>query len=167
MALQFSGRLEEAIAEFEHALAIDPKLYEANYYFARFCFAQGDFDRASELFERAIVIRPDDYHSPSLLRHIYRALGLERQRRRSAQVTAKRAERELTLRPENAAAAALGATALVDLGERERAKDWAARALALDPDDLLSIQYCMRLRSNRRDRSGARLDAERAPSQKP
>lgn len=44
------------------------------------------------------------------------------------------------MRPENSGAAQLGAVALAHLGEHDRAKDWIARALAVDPDDLL-LQY--------------------------
>ncbi|CDM61316.1 adenylate cyclase 3 (plasmid) [Rhizobium favelukesii] len=37
---------------------------------------------------------------------------------------------------ENSSPAQLGALALAYLGERDRAKEWAARTLAIDPDDL-------------------------------
>ena len=140
LALQCSGRRDEAIAEFEHALSLDPDLYEVNYFYARFFCEQGDFRRAAELFERAAEIRPDDYRSPALLTEVYRSLGLDAERQRSARVAVERAERELNLHPENSSPAQLGACALTDLGERDRAREWAARALAIDPDDTLT-QY--------------------------
>ena len=140
LALQFGGRHEEAIAEFEHALALDPNLYEANYFYARFFFEQGNFERAAEFFERAAQIRFDDYRSPVLLTAVYRSLGRQEDRQRSARLGLERAERELNLHPENSGPAQLGALALAHLGERDRAKDWAARTLAIDPDDLLA-QY--------------------------
>jgi len=49
-------------------------------------------------------------------------------------------KRELQRHPEHGNAAALGAGALARLGKRERAKDWAALAMSLEPDDLLT-QY--------------------------
>jgi len=52
----------------------------------------------------------------------------------------ERAETELTLHPENPRAAYLGANALAILGEKDRAREWTARALAIDPDDVL-VQY--------------------------
>jgi adenylate cyclase len=140
LALQFSGRHKEAIAEFERTLALDPNLYEANYFYARFFFEQGDFQKAAEFFERAAQIRPDDYRSPVLLAAVYRSLGRHVDRERSARLGLERAERELNLHPENSGPAQLGALALAHLGERDRAKDWAARTLAIDPDDLLA-QY--------------------------
>lgn len=140
LALQFGGRHEEAITELEHALALDPDLYEANYFYARFFFEQGDFQKAAEFFERAVQIRSDDYRSPVLLTAVYRSLGRHVDEERSARLGLERAERELNLHPENSGPAQLGALALAHLGERDRAKDWAARTLAIDPDDLLA-QY--------------------------
>ena len=52
----------------------------------------------------------------------------------------ERAERELNLHPENSSPAQLGAIALAHFGERDRAREWADRALAIDPDDLIA-QY--------------------------
>lgn len=140
LALQFGGRHEEAITEFEHALALDPDLYEANYFYARFFFEQGAFQKAAEFFERAAQIRLDDYRSPVLLTAVYRSLGRPVDRERSARLGLERAERELNLHPENSGPAQLGALALAHLGEHDRAKEWAARTLAIDPDDLLA-QY--------------------------
>ena len=50
------------------------------------------------------------------------------------------AERELTLHPDNPRPAYLGAACLVTLGEQDRAREWLSRALAIDPDDILT-QY--------------------------
>jgi adenylate cyclase len=138
VALQFVGSYEEATAEFEYALTLDPDLYEANYFYARFFFERGDFEKAAKLFERAAQIRSDDYRSPLLLSAVYRSLGREADRERSARLGLERAERELNLHPENSGPAQYGALALAHLGERDRARDWAARTLAIDPDDLLA-----------------------------
>ena len=138
VALQFVGSYEEATAEFEHALTLDPDLYEANYFYARFFFERGDFEKAAKLFERAAQIRSDDYRSALLLSAVYRSLGREADRERSARLGLERAERELNLHPENSGPAQFGALALAHLGEHDRARDWAARTLAIDPDDLLA-----------------------------
>jgi adenylate cyclase len=138
VALQFVGSYEEATAEFEHALTLDPDLYEANYFYARFFFERGNFEKAAKLFERAAQIRSDDYRSALLLSAVYRSLGREADRERSARLGLERAERELNLHPENSGPAQYGALALAHLGERDRARDWAARTLAIDPDDLLA-----------------------------
>ena len=136
LALQYGGRRVQAAAEFELALALDPDLHEANYFFARFFFEQGDFERAAELFERAAQLRSDDCRSAVLLTCVYRALGRRADMTRVARLGLERAEHELNLHPENSSPAQLGALALAHLGERDRAKEWAARTLAIDPDDL-------------------------------
>jgi adenylate cyclase len=92
------------------------------------------------LFERAAEIKPDDYQSLCLLIHIYRSLGRDRDKVAAAQKGIERAEKELNVHPENPRPAYLGAAALVGIGETDRAREWVSRALAIDPDDVLT-QY--------------------------
>jgi adenylate cyclase len=140
LALSLGQRYEEAIAEFEEATALDPNSFEAHYFYGRACVTQGKLERAATLFERATENKPDDYQALSLLIHIYRSLGRDRDSRSAARKAIERAETELTLHPENPRAAYLGANALAILGENDRSREWTARALAIDPDDVL-IQY--------------------------
>jgi adenylate cyclase len=140
LALSLGQQHEEAIAEFEEAIALDPSSFEAHYFYGRACVTQGKLERAATLFERAAENKPDDYQALSLLIHIYRSLGRDRDSKSAARKAIERAESELTLHPENPRAAYLGASALATLGEKDRAREWAARALAIDPDDVL-IQY--------------------------
>src|SRR5437773_3973391 len=140
LALSLEERYDEAMAEFEKAIALDPNSFEGHYFYARACFTEGKLERAAALFERAAEIKPDDYHSACLLIPVYRSLGRDRDKERAARRGIERAERELTLHPENPRPAYLGAGALVALGETDRAKEWVSRALAIDPDDVLT-QY--------------------------
>jgi adenylate cyclase len=140
LALSLEERYDEANAEFEKAIALDPNSFEAHYFYARACFAEGKFERAAVLFERAAEIKPDDYQSLCLLIQIYRTLGRDREKEDAARKGIERAERELTLHPDNPRPAYLGATALVTLGQKDRAKEWLTRTLAIDPDDVLT-QY--------------------------
>ncbi|WP_026616470.1 TPR end-of-group domain-containing protein [Ensifer aridi] len=140
LALNHEGQTEEAGREFRQALALDPSLYEANLYYGRFLFAQGRFQEAIGFFERAAEIRPDDYFSPMHLMGCYFSLGMDAERRRWARIGIERAQRALERHPENASPAHRGALALAHLGEVERAKEWVARALAIDPDDVVA-QY--------------------------
>jgi adenylate cyclase len=139
VGLNFGGRQEEAKARFERALALDPNLYEANYFYGRFLFERGDYAKAAECFEKACQIRSDDYRCPVLLSRVYASLGKYEDRKRSARLGLERAERELTQHPENSDAAQMGALALAHLGERDRAKDWAGRTLAMDPEDMNAL----------------------------
>jgi adenylate cyclase len=140
LALSLEERYDEANTEFERAIALDPNSFEAHYFYARACFAQGKFERAAELFERAAEIKPDDYQSLCLLIQIYRSLGRDRDVEDAARTGIERAERELTIHPDNPRPAYLGASALVTLGQNDRAKEWLNRTLAIDPDDVLT-QY--------------------------
>jgi adenylate cyclase len=140
LALSLDQRNEEATAEFEEAITLDPNSFEAHYFYARACVTQGKLEGAATLFERAAENKPDDYQALCLLIHIYRSLARDRDSKRAAGKAIERAESELMLHPENPRAAYLGANALATLGEKDRAREWAARALAIDPDDVL-IQY--------------------------
>ncbi|MDQ3119439.1 MAG: adenylate/guanylate cyclase domain-containing protein [Verrucomicrobiota bacterium] len=140
LALSLGQRYDEAMAEFEQAISLDPNSFEGHYFYARACFSRGNLDRAATLFERAADIKPDDYQSVCMLLQIYRSLGRDGDRESAARRGIERAESELTLHPENPRPAYLGASALVALGETDRAKEWLSRALAIDPDDILT-QY--------------------------
>src|SRR5580658_346062 len=135
LAISLSKRYEESEREFEIALQLDLKLYEAFYFYARACFQQGKLERAGELFENAAKLKPEDYQAPSML-----ALALDAQGRVAEATGAHRralraAEKHLELHPDDARALYLGATDLCQLGERARSLDWARRALAIDPED--------------------------------
>jgi adenylate cyclase len=138
LALSLRERYPEAVAEFEQAIAFDPNLFEAHYFYARACFTQGYFEEASRLFQRAAELKPDDYQALLVLTGIHRTLGREQEMKEAAREGVARAERELLLHPGNPRPAYLGAVGLAVLGELDRAKEWAERALVIDPDDGLT-----------------------------
>ena len=67
------------------------------------------------------------------LQEAKRLIGEEAQAASRAAVA--RAERHIELHPEDARALYLGASALLQLDDRERCLAWAARALAIDPEE--------------------------------
>ena len=140
LALSLLGRYPEAMAELDQAIALDPNLFEAHYFSARACFAQGKLDEAAVHFQRAAEVKPDDCQALLVLTGVLRSLGREQDMLTAAREGVARAERELSLHPENPRPAYLGAVGLAALGELDRAKEWADRALAIDPDDGLT-QY--------------------------
>jgi len=140
LALSLGQRYEEATAEFERAIALDPHSFEAHYFYARACVTQGKLERAATLFERAAENKPDDYQSLCLLIPVYRSLGRPKDSESAAHRGIERAKNELTVHPENPRSAYLGANALVTVGDKDRAREWASRALSIDPDDVLT-QY--------------------------
>jgi adenylate cyclase len=135
LALHQDHRHAEAEAAFEQALALDASSYEANFFYARLLYGQGRLEEAVALFERASALRPHDYVSPVHLMALFRALNRPAERERWARVEVERAERALELHPENSGPAHRGALALAHLGRADQAKAWAARAMAIDPDE--------------------------------
>ena len=140
VALSAANRYHEALQEFQQAIALDPNSYDAHYLFARAYFSHGEIERAAKHFERAAEIRPQDYQCPCLLINVYRSLGRHEESMAAARTGVKLAEEELARHPEDPRPAHLGIAALIELGENDRARDWIARALAIDPDDPLT-QY--------------------------
>src|SRR5438132_4815849 len=136
LALSLGERYDEADTEFEEAIAIDPNSFEGHYFYARSCFKQGRLEQAARMFERGAEIDPDDYQSPALSIQIYRSLGCTAEMQAAARKAVERAESGLARQPENPRPAYLGAAALITLGDKDRAREWLARALATDPDDI-------------------------------
>ena len=77
-----------------------------------------------------------DFSSVSLLMICYKEVGDAEQARNAAQRTLARAEKITTQEPDNGLALGYVVYALCALGEPERAKDLAKRAMLLDPDNL-------------------------------
>jgi adenylate cyclase len=138
LALSLSEQYPEAMAEFDQAIALDPNLFEAHYFLARACFAQGNLEQAARHFQRAADVKPDDYQALLVLVGVLRSLGRDQEMRMAAREGVARAEHDLVSHPENSRPAYLGAVGLAALGELDRAKEWAERALVIDPDDSLT-----------------------------
>ena len=135
LAVSLSERFEEAVTEFEMALRLDPKSFEAAYFYARSCVAQGRNEDAAKWFERAISVRPDDYASLALLAGVYGSLGEHEKSIHASRRAYDTARKHLELTPDDPRALYMGAMSLTALGESEKAREWNRRALAMDPDD--------------------------------
>jgi serine/threonine protein kinase/Flp pilus assembly protein TadD len=135
IALSMTKRFEEAAPEFELAIRLDPKLFDATYWFARTRLAEGQIEEAARLFERSAVLRPEDYQVPGLLAQVLNTLG----RKEEAEVQFRRQTRvvdeHLELNPDDPRACILGAIAHAALKNEERSVFFAGRAIAADPDD--------------------------------
>jgi TolB-like protein/Flp pilus assembly protein TadD len=132
----------EAIAEFETALRPNPNLFDAYYFYGRVRFQRGELQQAAELFEKAEQINEDDFQSPILLRQIYHSQGRLNDARQAARRGIERALGQLELHPDDTRALNLGLGALAELGEREKAIEFAARSLSIDgenPDTLYNV----------------------------
>jgi len=135
LALTISEHHQEANREFETAIRLDPKLYEAFFYYANGRFAEGKLEEAAKLFQQASAVRPEDYQAPALCSMCYVGLGREAEAQASFRKTARNAERQVELNPDDPRALYLGGNAWCQLGQKEKGLEWGDRALKLDPDD--------------------------------
>jgi serine/threonine protein kinase/Flp pilus assembly protein TadD len=134
-AVSLSKRYEEARQEFERALQLNPKLYEAHYLYARACFQEGKLEEAVRHYQDASRVRPEDYQALLLMQAPLKALGRKTESEEALRRGLAVARAHLELNPDDARALYLGAGALAQLGERERALEWTRRAFAIDPED--------------------------------
>src|SRR5262249_48199945 len=130
---------DEAEREFQMAVRLDSTLFEAHYFHARTCHAQGKYLQAAQLFEQACRLRPDDYQSATYLTMVYHQLGRQADAdaasRRAVEVVSKHVE----LHPDDPRALHLGAIVLCRVGDSARGVEWAGRALALDPEEPVTL----------------------------
>jgi TolB-like protein/Tfp pilus assembly protein PilF len=128
-------RPQEALRAFERAIELDARLFDAHYYFARFCAGRGDHSRAVEHYEKAFALQPDDFLAIVLALQEYQALN----DREGEQSTLRRAwaaiERSLAIDPDNSVAYDHGAGVLLLLGRKDESRQFSERAIALRPDD--------------------------------
>ena len=160
LAVSLSKRFDEAQHEFETAMGLDPKLFQASYWFARSRLSQGAYEEAVKLFERASALRPEDYETPHFLAQALMSLG----RTEEAQVIYRRQlkllDQHLELNPEDPRACILGAAAYANLHDTDRAIELAERAMAVDPEDpmLLYNVACTYAQLNKTEESLAALE---------
>jgi len=125
---------DDAAAELEAAVRLDPKQFEARYFHARLCFQRGEMDQAARLFEEAAAVR-EDYQARFFAAQSYAVLGraaeAEAAYRRAYQV----AEDHLALNPDDPRAFTMCAVALCRTGQPEKGLECARRAVAVDPED--------------------------------
>src|SRR5438105_5599002 len=129
-------RHDEASREIETALRLDPESHQVNKCAALLRFRQQRLEESIPYFEKAVALEEGDFGSAGMLITCYTALGNREAARRAAEITLARAEKDLAHDPNNGSAMGHGSDALAVLGQSERAKDWMARALLIDPENM-------------------------------
>ncbi|WP_414900287.1 TIR domain-containing protein [Sphingomonas flavalba] len=150
---QSAGDNAAANRELATALKLDPESWEVNKETAHLTFRQGLVRESIPYFEKACALMDTDYHDACMLTTCYEAVGDKDGLIRSAQITIARVEREIAQDPTNGGAMGMGAGALATLGDETRAREWIARALLLEPDNVLmrynlACALTMQLRDN-------------------
>jgi TolB-like protein/Tfp pilus assembly protein PilF len=120
---------------FERALRLDPRHFEAHYWFAKFFAGRGHHEQAAEHYEAAFEIRPDDYRPITLAIQEYQAIHDQSKEQRALHRAWESLERHLALDPDDSYAADHAAGVLMLLGRREESTRLLERAIALRPDD--------------------------------
>ena len=134
--LTSDGRYDEAMIEIEAALRLDPESFEVNAAAARLYFMLSRYADAIRFNEKAAALMESDFSSVSILMTCYKVIGDATNTRLAAQRTLARAEKITTQEPDNGLALGYVVMSLCTLGQSERAKDLAKRAMLLEPDNL-------------------------------
>jgi tetratricopeptide (TPR) repeat protein len=134
-ALSLSRQYAPARQEFETALQLNPNFFWAHYFYARTCFQEGKFEEAVRHYQDAARVRPEDFQSWLLMSTLLKDLGRPDEALAAQRQGLYVAERHLELNPDDARALYLGAGALAQTGQREKALEWTRRARAIDPED--------------------------------
>jgi serine/threonine protein kinase/Flp pilus assembly protein TadD len=135
LADSLSKRFDAAEKEFETALKLDPKLFEGAYWFARARSSQGLYEDAVRLYERAAALRPEDYQVALFLGQALMALGKVEEAEIAYRRAAQLIDVHLALNPDDPRACILGAGVQAVLRNKERAVEFAERAMQVDPED--------------------------------
>jgi len=138
--LRQHARFDDALRENETALRLDPESYDVNLAAGQLYYVLRRFDEAIRHFEKAAAIVETDYRSAGMLTSSYTAIGDKEGARRAARRALERCEKIVAAEPDNGSAMGFAVGALATIGEVERAKEWAERAILLDPDNL-NLRY--------------------------
>ena len=133
--LRQNARYDDALRENEIALRLDPESYEVNLATGQLYYVLRRFDEAIIHYEKAATIADTDFRSAGMLGSCYNAIGDKEGARRAARRALERCEKIVAAEPDNGSAMGFAVGALAVLGEAERAKEWAERAILLDPDN--------------------------------
>jgi len=130
------GRYDEAIVEHRAAMAQDPDSYEVNAPAARCYIAMGDNAEAVKCLEKAAAAMESDFWALGMAIQCYEAIGDVEGMKSAARRELTRVEKIIVAEPDHGLAIGWGVSALVALGEVERAREWTERAMLLDPDNI-------------------------------
>jgi adenylate cyclase len=128
------GELDAAEDSFGRAMRLDPFQFESRYFLGRIRFQQGRHEEAARLFDEALEAR-EDYQAAFFGAQAREALGDVEDATRHYGTALEVAERHMDLNPDDPRAATMRAVSLCRLGRLEEGKEWAERALVIDPAD--------------------------------
>jgi adenylate cyclase len=128
-------RFDEAMVEHTTALQLDPEGYEVNAAAARCHIATRHYAEAIICLEKAAVAIEADFWALGMAVQCYEALGDVDGVKSAARRGLERVEKVIVAEPDHGMAIGWGVNALAALHEVDRAKEWMARAVLLEPDN--------------------------------
>jgi adenylate cyclase len=118
------------------ALRLDPDSVDVLREAGRLAMHERRHREATAFYEKAFALQENDISSGGLLITCYTALGDTTSVRRTAQRTLERAEKAVSKDADSGSAMAAICSSLFTLGETDRAREWARRAVLIDPENL-------------------------------
>jgi TolB-like protein/Flp pilus assembly protein TadD len=150
------GRADEAAAEFETAIRLDPWQFEARYFYARQCFQRGQLIEAARWFEDAARVQ-ESVEACFFAAQAYEAAGRHAEAAAAYRRSLAVARRHLELHPDDPRAATMCAVSLCRLGQASDGLEWARRALRIDAEDA-GVRYNVACLYALEGRSGEALE---------
>jgi adenylate cyclase len=135
--LAADGEYAAAEQEISTALRLDPDSVDVLREAGRLSFMLRRYGEAITYWERQSNLVDSDFAVGGLLITCYTALGDKANVKRVAQRTLARAEKIIAVDGDNGSAMAAMFSCLLYLGEGDRAKEWAKRAVLIDPDNMI------------------------------
>jgi adenylate cyclase len=129
------GRYDEALAAHAESLHLGPESFDAHYFYGRTCTELGRAELAVRHMEKAAALSETDYVALGLASQSYTALHRSEEARDAGRRAMTRIEKAIARRPDDTNALFFGAAKLAELGQADRAREWANRASLLAPDD--------------------------------
>jgi protein O-mannosyl-transferase len=133
-ALMHTGRVSEAIEQFEQALKIKPDFAKAHYNLGTALMQTGRVAEAIEQYEQALKIEPDHPYA-------HNNLGAALMHTGRASEAIEQFEQALKIKPDNAAAHINLGDALMHTGRVSEAIEQFEQALKIKPDDPYTHDY--------------------------
>jgi len=131
------GRYDEAKAEIDIALRLDPESHFVNYGAGTWAMTTRRYEDGVRYNDAALAADDADVASAGFLMQCHQALDDTAAAQAAARECVARVEKAIAAEPDTGAPLAYGVLALNMLGETDRAKAWAEHALLLDPEDTL------------------------------
>jgi len=135
LALVISEHYPDARKEFEAAIALNPNLFEAFFYYGLACTSEARFEQAAELYIKASEINPADYQPSIFLAQAYASMGKKQDEMRVRLSLLGTLEQHIRLNPHDTRALYIGAQNFWHVGEQKKAIDLTEQALGQGQDE--------------------------------